>query len=362
MSIDAVSAAAYTIPTDQPEADGTFSWDSTTIVVVRAEGEGGEGLGWTYAPAAAVAVVHDLLAPAALGRPVERVEETWEAMVRAVRNAGRPGLVGMALSAVDIALWDLLGRVRGEALVDLWAGEPEPVLLYGSGGFTTYDDDTTRRQLEDWCGQGIGMVKIKIGESWGTKAERDLHRVDVARQTVGDDVALFVDANGAYDTRQALRLAEELAERDVRWFEEPVSSDDHAGLGAVRDRTPIDVAAGEYGDSLAYFRHLAPHVDCLQLDVTRCGGYTAWRRIVTDPSVPRTRGWSVHCAPYASLPVASLTPGLLHQEWFHDHVRIEQSLFDGWPAPQGGRLSPETDRSGHGMSWRAGVAEQYRVA
>jgi L-alanine-DL-glutamate epimerase-like enolase superfamily enzyme len=360
--VTALSAAAYTVPTDQPEADGTFAWDSTTLVVVHADGEGERGVGWTYAPAAAVAVVDELLRPVVEGRPVDEVEQTWEAMVRAVRNAGRPGLVGMALSAVDIALWDLLGRAQGRALVDLWTGDPQPVPLYGSGGFTTYDDDTTRRQLEGWCEQGLAWVKIKIGESWGSRTERDLHRVDVARAAVGETTGLFVDANGGYTAEEAVRVGHELERRGVEWFEEPVSSDDHEGLAGVRDRLAVDVAAGEYGDSLAYFRHLAPYVDCLQVDVTRCGGYTEWRRIVDDPARTAAAGWSVHCAPYASLPVASLTPGLRHQEWFHDHVRIEQALFEGWVPPVEGRLAVDRARPGHGMSLRTEVAEKYRVA
>jgi L-alanine-DL-glutamate epimerase-like enolase superfamily enzyme len=360
--VTALSAAAYTVPTDQPEADGTFRWDSTTLVVVHADGEGERGVGWTYAPAAAVDVVSDLLAPVVEGRPVDEVEQTWETMVRAVRNAGRPGLVGMALSAVDIALWDLLGRAQGQALVDLWSGEPQPVPLYGSGGFTTYDDDTTRRQLEGWCEQDFAMVKIKIGESWGSRTDRDLHRVDLARSVVGEAVGLFVDANGGYETEQAVEVAHALELRGVRWFEEPVSSDDHRGLAAVRDATTIDVAAGEYGDSQAYFRHLAPYVDCVQVDVTRCGGYTEWRRIVGDPSMPGTSGWSAHCAPYATLPVAALTPGLLHQEWFHDHVRIEQALFEGWVPPERGQLRVDPERPGHGLRFRHGDAERFRVA
>ena len=361
MTVESVAASAYRIPTDQPEADGTFSWDATTMVVVRAAGEGHEGQGWTYAPAAAVQVVEELLAPVAEGRPVDEVEQTWEAMVRAVRNAGRPGLVGMALSAVDIALWDLLGHVQARALVEVWGGEPAPVVLYGSGGFTTYDDETTRGQLEGWCEEDLAMVKIKIGEAWGTRTERDLHRVDVARDTVGEATGLFVDANGAYSTGQAIEMGLELEARDVRWFEEPVSSDDHRGLSTVRDRTTLEVAAGEYGDSHAYFRHLAGHVDCLQVDVTRCGGYTEWRRIVADPDLPGPGGWSVHCAPYASLPVASTTAGLRHQEWFHDHVRIEQELFEGWAPPHGGRLEPDRSRPGHGLAFLDGEAERYRV-
>ena len=122
-------------------------------------------------------------------------------------------------------------------------------------------------------------MKIKIGESWGTDTRRDLARVALARQVVGDDVELYVDANGGYTRKQAVRMGRAFHEdHGVTWFEEPVSSDDLAGLREVRDNCGADVAAGEYGYSLDYFARMvgADAIDCVQADVTRCGGYTVW--------------------------------------------------------------------------------------
>jgi L-alanine-DL-glutamate epimerase-like enolase superfamily enzyme len=360
-----VDASAYTIPTERPEGDGTLTWDSTTWVVVRVSTDEPalpSGLGWTYAPAAAAHVVRDLLAPVVIGRSALDVAGCWEGMVRAVRNAGRAGLASMAIAAVDTALWDLQARLLGLSLHRLLGAVRDDVPVYGSGGFTTETDDQLREQLHGWVDQGIPRVKIKIGESWGTRVRRDLDRVALARETVGPDVELYVDANGGYDARQAVRVARAFDEHGVTWFEEPVSSDDHVGLRRVREAVAADVAAGEYGDSLAYFAHLlaADTVDCVQVDVTRCGGYTEWRRIA---ALAGAYGLEVsgHCAPALHAPVAVATPNLRHLEWFVDHVRIESRFLAGFADPHEGYVVPE-EVPGHGLTLRERDLTRYRVA
>jgi len=355
-----VAASAYTVPTDGPEADGTLAWDSTTMVVVEVHAGGAVGTGWTWAPAAGVQVVRDLLAPVVTGRSALAPRDAQAAMTDAVRNAGRPGLVAMALSAVDIALWDLGARLLELPLSTWWGAAARPAPVYGSGGFTTYSDDALRSQLTGWVELGLPRVKIKIGESWGRCERRDLERVAFARQVVGDEVELYVDANGAYDAGQACRIGRALDDSGVRWFEEPVSSDDTEGLRRVRAAVSADVAAGEYSWTLADAVRLAPVVDCLQVDVTRCGGYTEWFRIA---AVAAAHGLDVsaHCAPYLSAPAAAATPRFRHIEWFHDHVRIVRELVDGYRDPVDGALPP-TDRPGHGLRLRPDRAAAYRVA
>jgi L-alanine-DL-glutamate epimerase-like enolase superfamily enzyme len=360
-----VEAAAYTIPTERPEGDGTLTWDSTTWVLVRVRTDDPHlpsGTGWTYAPAAATYVVRDLLAPQVTGRSAHDVAGSWQAMVRAVRNAGRPGLVSMAISAVDTALWDLQARLVEVPLHRLFGAVHDAVPVYGSGGFTTDSTTHLAEQVQGWVQQGIPRVKLKIGESWGTAARRDLERVALTREVVGPDVEVFVDANGGYGAQQAVRIARRLDELGVTWFEEPVSSDDHVGLRRVRESSAVDVTAGEYGDSLAYFAHLlgAETVDCVQVDVTRCGGYSEWRRIA---ALAAAYGLEVsgHCAPSLHASVAMATPNLRHLEWFHDHVRIEGRYLDGFPAPDGGAVVPP-DGPGHGLSVRESDLAPHRVA
>ncbi|MFC4010092.1 enolase C-terminal domain-like protein [Nonomuraea purpurea] len=355
-----LAASAYTIPTDAPEADGTLTWASTTLVLVEASFEATTGIGWTYGPAAITQTIADLLAPAVHGIGVLDPPAAHERMRRAVRNAGRPGMCSMAISAVDCALWDLKARRLRLPLHRLLGAVTEEVPVYGSGGFTTYDATRLREQLGHWTGEkGIPRVKIKIGEAWGTREARDLERLWIARDVIGADAELYADANGAYNAKQAIRVAEEAP--GLRWLEEPVSSDDLAGLRTVRDAVTCEVAAGEYGYDLPYFTRLIDAVDCPQADVTRVGGITEFTRVA---ALARAHGrdLSSHCAPHLHVAAMTAIPNARHIEWFHDHVRVESMLFDGVLDPSGGSVRPREDAPGLGLEFRRKDAEAYRVA
>ena len=362
--ITGLEAAAYVVPTDAPEADGTLAWDKTTIVVATARGGGQEGTGWTYAAGAARAVISEVLSGVVVGRPAFDIPAVARDMARALRNVGRPGVGATALSAVDVALWDLKARLLGLPVTDLLGRASRSVAIYGSGGFTSYDEKQTREQLTGWVERDrIPRVKIKIGEDWGGDERRDLERIALARQIIGPDTELYVDANGGYSAGQAVRMAGEMAAWDVTWFEEPVSSQDLAGLAAVRRQVQPDVAAGEYSWSLADSARLidAGAVDCLQLDVTRCGGITEFLRGAALAAAHNLQ-ISAHCAPNLHAHVGSAVPNLRHVEYFHDHQRIEGLLFDGALSPQGGDLVPDPGQPGLGLRLRDRDAEQFRVA
>jgi L-alanine-DL-glutamate epimerase-like enolase superfamily enzyme len=362
--ISDIRAAVYDIPTDAPEADGTLAWDHTTMVVVTAVAGGTEGIGWSYAAGAAAAVVNDLLKPAAVGRSALDVPAIAEDLARALRNAGRPGIGATALSALDIALWDLKARLLGVPVADLLGRARDHVPVYGSGGFTSYDERQTREQLTGWVdGDQIPRVKIKIGESWGGDEGRDLSRVALAREIIGPDTALYVDANGGYTAAQAVRMADRMEDYGVTWFEEPVSSRDPAGLAAIRGQVRPDVAAGEYVWALADAATLldAGAVDCLQLDVTRCGGITDFVRGAALAAAHNLQV-SGHCAPSLHAQVGAAVPNLRHVEYFHDHQRIEGMLFDGVLSPLGGELTPDPAAPGLGLALRGADAERYRTA
>jgi len=364
MPVTEVTARAYTIPTDRPEADGTLAWDATTMVIATVTDGDEHGLGWTYAGSGAVDVIKDQLTSVVAGADTAEIPRLAEEMARACRNLGRPGLAACAISAVDIALWDLRARQLGLALVDLFGRARTSVPVYGSGGFTTYDDDTTTNQLATWVEDwSVPRVKIKIGQSWGADPHRDLARVVLARRVIGD-AELYVDANGGYTVKQAIRLGQVMADQSaVTWFEEPVSSDDLAGLHQVRGAYNGDVAAGEYGYTLDYFAKMlqADAIDCLQTDVTRCGGYTVWRQVAAVADAHH-RQVSAHCAPNLHAHVAASIPNLRHLEYFHDHHRIETMLFDGTLPPNGGTMTPDSSRCGHGLTLRESAAEAYRTA
>jgi L-alanine-DL-glutamate epimerase-like enolase superfamily enzyme len=363
-AVERVTAAVYEIPTDQPEGDGTLAWSKTTLVVANVTGAGQTGLGYTYATGACKPLIEGELSTAIVGQSVLDTGAAWQAMVRAVRNIGRPGLVSYAISAVDTALWDLKATLLGVSVGKLLGATRDAVPVYGSGGFTTYGERAAREQLEHWVGdQRIPRVKIKIGESWGSEPDRDLARIGFARKVIGPDVELYVDANGGYRRKQAIRMAHAMADHDVTWFEEPVSSDDLEGLREVRDQVAPDVTAGEYGYDLVYFARMvdAQAVDCLQIDVTRCGGITEWQRAAAVAAA-RNLDVSGHCAPNLHAHVAAAVPNLRHLEYFHDHVRIESMLFDGALDPTGGALHPDPTRPGLGLTLKESDAAQFRVA
>ena len=356
-----LDASAYTLPADTPEADGTLEWTSTTLVLVEASADAHTGIGWTYGPASVAETVTALLAPAVRDVGVLNPPAAHERMCRAVRNAGRPGTCSMAISAVDCALWDLKARCLGIPLHRLLGAVHDEVPVYGSGGFTTYDETRMRAQLGHWTAdQRIPHVKIKIGEAWGSREARDLERLRLAREIIGPDADLYADANGAYTAKQAIRVATAARDADLRWLEEPVSSDDLAGLRTVRDAVACEVAAGEYGYDLPYFTRLLPVVDCPQADVTRVGGITEFLR-VAGLAHAHGRDLSAHCAPHLHVAVMTAIPNARHIEWFHDHVRIESMLFDGTLDPAGGNIRPRDDTTGLGLEFRRHDAEPYRV-
>jgi L-alanine-DL-glutamate epimerase-like enolase superfamily enzyme len=357
--VERLTARAFTIPTDTPEADGTLSWDATTVVTAEASAAGHTGLGYSYAAGAAAALIGELLTDPVVGGSAFSPPAAWARMRRAVRNVGYPGVTSGAISAVDVALWDLKARLLGLPLAVLLGRVRERVPVYGSGGFTSLTPEQMERQLTGWVAQGIAAVKMKVG----SEPELDPERVRHARGVVGDEVGLFVDANGAYTRKQALALAETFAqEAGVCWFEEPVSSDDLEGLALLCERAPagMDIAAGEYGYDLFYFRRMldAGAVDVLQADVTCCGGIT---QLLQVGALCEARGvrLSAHTSPAIHAHVCAAIEPLEHVEYFHDHVRVEGLLFDGAPPLRDGALCPDPAASGLGLVLREHEAKRY---
>ena len=358
VAVTALRTAVYTVPTPQTEGDGTLSWSATTAVTVEVDAGGRTGLGWSYTSASTAALIDEHLAGVARGRDPMDVPGAWEAMVRATRNLGRGGPTSQAIAAVDIALWDLKARLLGLPLASVFGQARDAVPVYGSGGFTTLSDAELRSQVEGWLAAGCEMVKIKVGQSWGSRPRRDLERTRLVREVVGGDVQVMVDANGGYTVGQARTMGEQYDQLGVTWFEEPVSSDHLEALAVVRSAVRCDVAAGEYAASVFDVRRLCPVLDCLQLDVTRCAGYTEWLR---GAALAAAHGLEIsgHCAPALHAPVAAAVPNLRHVEWFVDHARLEPLLFEGVPPVRGGQMQLDPGLPGHGMRLRPG-ADQYR--
>lgn len=359
--IESITVAAYRIPTDEPEADGTFAWDSTVLVLVEIKAGNAIGLGYTYADPSLTSLIAGHLGHVIAKQDCFDLPALWLAMQKSVRNLGRSGLAACAISALDTALWDLKARLLELPLVKLLGQQRDAVPIYGSGGFTTYSDDRLRQQLSDWVEHdGCRFVKMKIG----SVPDDDPRRVAIAKSAIGE-TQLFVDANGAFSAKQALDFMVACEADDIRWFEEPVTSDDLPGLRLLRERLPANaaVAAGEYIYTLDDARRLleAEAVDVLQADATRCGGITGFLHVAALCDSYHI-DLSGNCAPSLHRHAACAAPRLRHLEWFHDHVRIEQMLFDGAPRADQGAIRPDLARAGNGLDFRRQGAERFKVA
>ncbi|MGH9175359.1 MAG: enolase C-terminal domain-like protein, partial [Vicinamibacterales bacterium] len=312
----------------------------------------------TYADKSTARLIDDLLADVVRGRDAMAVSSSWAAMVGAVRNLGRPGIASMAIAAVDNALWDLKARLLDLPLVTLLGAVRKSVPIYGSGGFTSYDVPRLQQQCAEWVGQGIRLVKMKVGRA----PDEDVGRVRAAREAVGSGTQLLVDANGGYTRKQALDKAHAFASFDVSYFEEPVPSDDLESLRLLRDRAPagMDIAAGEYGYDLVYFRRMleAEAVDILQADATRCAGITGFMRVgalCESQLIPL----SSHTAPSLHAHPCCALDRVCHLEYFYDHARIEQMLFDGAAVPVHGAIAPDVSRPGLGLELKRADAARF---
>lgn len=358
--IESIDAQAYTVPTEAPESDGTASWDSTTLVLVELTGAGLNGLGFTYTSPAAVEVIRGRLVSVIRGSSILDIPKLQSVMKSAVRNDGRPGIASAAIAAVDIALWDLKARLLDLPLVHLLGQARDSIPAYGSGGFTSYALERLQEQVHGWAQSGFTMIKMKVGR----RPDQDRERVRTAREAAGPAAELFVDANGAYTQKQALLKAQEFAEYGVVWFEEPVSSDDLAGLCLLHDRAPagMEIAAGEYGYDATYFRRMLASgaVDVLQADATRCGGITGFLAagsLCEAFHLPL----SAHTAPSVHLHPCCSLPNARHVEYFHDHVRLEQMFFEGAARACDGLLRPDFSRPGLGLELKRPDTNRYRI-
>ncbi len=358
--IDALEVRAYTVPTATPESDGTLTWDSTTLVYVEVHAAGETGIGFTYADAATAKLVETLLRQVIVGKDAAQIGARWDDMYSASRNLGRGGITSMAVSAVDVALWDLKAKLLGVPVYVLLGAVRLSVPIYGSGGFTAYSEPQLCEQLAGWVDEGIPRVKMKVGRD----PEADPARVTAARAAIGTSAELFIDANGAYSAQQAIGLAQKFAEQRVTWFEEPVYREDYAGTRSVRAHAPpgMDISSGEYGYGLYTFARMiaAQTVDVLQADATRCGGFSGL--LAVDGLCQSTlTPLSTHCAPHLHLHAAMACKQLRHSEYFFDHVRIERMLFDGMLEPVGGALHPDPARPGIGLEFKHADAARYAI-
>ena len=358
--IEDLNVSAYNIPTDAPESDGTIEWDSTTMVLVEIKAGNNSGVGYSYADISSAYFIEKNLKKIVVGKNAMDIPWILKSMSDSIRNNGNCGIVAMAISAVDNALWDLKAKILDLPLAVLLGKVRDDFPIYGSGGFTSYSIERLQSQLSGWAEKGIKQVKMKIGRV----PDEDVYRVGKAREAIGREVELFVDANGAYSAKQALKMAYEFNKVGVSWFEEPRSSSDLNGLRFIREHAPdgMNIAAGEYGYNLSYFEQMldAESVDVLQADATRCGGISTFLK-AGHTCEAHQLPFSSHCAPSLHLHAGLALPSFLTAEYFYDHVRIENMLFDGVAQPVDGALHADMSRPGLGLEFKYADAKKYLV-
>jgi len=373
------------IPVDQQHVSdfGRITSFDTTIVRIEADdglvgwGEAKAGVGSSGGCRAVVAAVRDDLAPALVGQDARRLTAAWDTMYNGSRAGyafdhgrgfpvlGRRGLAVAAMSGIDMALWDLLGKSLDVPVVDLWGGPRTDTLpAYASGGWA--DAAGIGEQLLGYVAQGFGSVKMRIGVMDGDVAT-SVERVHAARSALGPGVGLMVDAHGTYSAPEAMRFAAEVADLGLRWFEEPVNADDHAGARRVRASTHIPIAAGESEFTRFDFRDLIEHeaVDVLQPDLAICGGPSEGRRIAA-----LAEAHQLELAPHCWGSALSFNAGV-SLAFASSAARIIEYSLGGNPllremperAPQvvDGLVSAPTE-PGFGITPRSDFLEEYEVS
>ena len=324
--------------------------------------EGLEGLGIGQASPGVREVIESGLKRLLIGQDPFSIEKLWSDMFWQVRAYGRKGVAFCALSAVDIGLWDLKAKALGLPLYKLLGAYTESVPIYGSGGWTSSDQEELVAEMMGYVEQGISRVKMKVGKDFGKAEREDIQRLAAVRKAVGDDVAIYIDANNGYYPKQAIYMAKEFEQYQVGWFEEPVLADDIEGLAEVRRAIDIPVATGEHEYTKFGFRDLISRggADIVQPDVGRVGGVTEWMKVAH-----LAHSFNLPVAPHAlrlvHLHLACATPNLKLVENLGIEAETDGVWYTEVPQQKEGTWSPFPDRPGLGLDLDPYAVEKWAV-
>ncbi len=352
-SIKRVDVHLVASPVRAGFADATRKVETVGYTIVRVTTDQGlEGVGVTYHEVGGEAtrslIAHDI-APRLAGRDPFETEALWAEFYAYLRGAGRKGLAFCALSAVDIALWDLKGKILGMPLYRLLGGNNPMVAVYASGGWTSFSDDELAANSKAKIERGYSIVKVKVGVEGGRNPRRDLRRIRMVRAAIGPDAGLLLDANNCWDAATAIQFANNVRDCDIMFFEEPVFADDIPGLARFRRGTDIPLATGEHEYTKFGVRDLVLHeaVDVVQVDVTRVGGYTEVLKVLAI-----TQAWNLKFAPHAMehlhLHLVAAAPNAMFVERLDIFEKITGEVFTNAPVPKDGTMEIP-DRPGLGL-------------
>ena len=333
--------------------DATRKVERVGYTVVRLTTDQGlEGFGLTYHEAGGEAtrsLIERNIAPRLIGRNPFETEVLWTEFYHYLRGIGRKGLMLCALSAVDIALWDLKGKILNLPLFRLLGGSETTIPVYASGGWTSYDDDQLVDEMNGMVESGYTKIKFKVGVDNGANLQRDLRRVRLVRDAVGPEITVMLDANNCWDAATAVQFANRVKELDVLFLEEPVPADDVPGLARNKSGTDLPLATGEHEYTKFGARDLilAGAADVLQMDGVRAGGYTEMLKIAAI-----TQAWNLKFAPHAMedihIHLMSAVPNSLFLERLLIFVEISSNIFTNASIPKDGFMTL-SERPGLGL-------------
>ncbi len=360
---------------DTPFYFSQFEFQARQVCLVKVIAEDGTyGWGEGYGPATVVKAGIEFLASLAIGEDALQVEAIWRKLHLRCLDYARRGVLVAAISAIDIALWDLRGKLLGQPVSTLLGGRRrEHVKVYATGLYFIETDDLVGKLVDEarlYASQGFQAIKMKLGLG----IETDLRHARAVRRAVGDDIQLMVDANHAYTLSEALRLARAMEELDISFFEEPVSPEDYAGYRELRERTTIPIAGGECEYLLEGFRHLLSGrcVDIAQPDICGAGGLSEVKRIAALARAYHVNiiphSWGTGIAFAAGLHLVSsldVLPGRLRMpEPLLEMDRSENLLRDKLTQPvfhiEAGRVAVP-DGPGLGVDIDPDALAEYRV-
>ncbi len=346
-----------------PSLSGAKGWDELFVHVSTDEGIDGFAPGGRGASVDSIrAVIEKGLKEALINEDPFDIEYLWNRMFWLVRGYGRKGVAFCAISAVDIALWDLKAKALGLPLYKLLGPYTNSVPIYGSGGWTNLSEKELVEEQLSYVERGIPRIKMKVGKDFGNAEEEDIRRLAVVRKAVGDDVEIYIDANNGYYAKQAIRMAQQFEEYDVKWFEEPVLADDIDGLAMVSKSINIPVATGEHEYTKFGFKELISRggADIVQPDVGRIGGVTEWMKVAH-----LAHSYNLPVAPHAAqlvhLHLACATPNLKVVEYLGILEVGDKFFYTDFPEPENGMWSPYPDRPGLGLELNTEVVKKYKV-